>query len=145
MKFIAKSFQELTTTELYEILKARTEIFVVEQQITYQDMDDVDYRSLHCFLQENNTVIAYLRAYYKNESDGAVQIGRVLTLQHGKGIGKKLMEESMSAIHSRMKCSKFCMEAQKYAIGFYEKLGFQVTSEEFMEAGIVHVAMELVL
>lgn len=143
MKFRAKSFNELTTTELYEILKARAEIFVVEQQITYQDMDDVDYRSLHCFLQENNTVVAYLRAYYKNEKDGIVQIGRVLSLQHGKGIGKKLMEESIAAIHSKMKCSKFCMEAQKYAIGFYEKLGFQVTSDEFMEAGIVHVAMEL--
>lgn len=143
MKFIVKSFNELTVTELYEILKARAEIFVVEQQITYQDMDDIDYRSLHCFLQENNTVIAYLRAYYKDEGDGVVQIGRVLTLQHGKGLGKRLMNESMAAIRSKMKCGKFCMEAQKYAIGFYEKLGFQVTSEEFMEAGIVHVAMEM--
>ncbi len=143
MDLLVKNFSELTAAELYEILKARSEIFVMEQQILYQDMDDIDYRSLHCFFMEDNRVTAYLRAFYEDESKGCVRIGRVLTLEHGKGLGKELMLRSMEAICSRMKCNKFCMDAQKYAIGFYEKLGFKVTSDEFLEEGIMHVVMEL--
>ena len=60
MKLTVKKFQELTTTELYEILKARAEIFIMEQEINYQDMDDIDYKSLHCFFTEDKKVIAYL-------------------------------------------------------------------------------------
>lgn len=66
MQLVTKTFKELTTTELYEILKSRAEIFIMEQNINYQDMDDIDYESLHCFYTENNKVIAYLRAFYKD-------------------------------------------------------------------------------
>ena len=141
MNLIAKYFNELTTTELYEILKARSEIFIMEQNILYQDMDDVDYESLHCFFVEDNKVVAYLRAFY-NE-DNVVKLGRVLTLKHGNGIGKDLLEQSLIAIKEKMKCKKICMDAQKYAVGFYEKFGFKVTSEDFLEEGVVHNAMEL--
>ena len=68
MQLIAKKFDELTTKELYEILKARSEIFQMEQNIHYQDMDDIDYQSLHCFFMENNKVIAYLRAFYQEDN-----------------------------------------------------------------------------
>ena len=141
MNLIAKRFHELTTTELYEILKARSEIFIMEQHIHYQDMDDVDYDSLHCFFLEDNKVIAYLRAFY--EQDGIVKLGRVLTLKHGNGVGRDLLEQSLMAIKEKMKCRKICMDAQKYAVGFYEKFGFQVTSKDFLEEGIVHNTMEL--
>ena len=141
MNLIAKQFNELTTTELYEILKARSEIFIMEQNILYQDMDDVDYESLHCFFVEDNKVVAYLRAFY-NE-DNVVKLGRVLTLKHGNGIGKDLLEQSLIAIKEKMKCKKICMDAQKYAVGFYEKFGFKVTSEDFLEEGVVHNTMEL--
>ena len=141
MNLIAKYFNELTTTELYEILKARSEIFIMEQNILYQDMDDVDYESLHCFFVEDNKVVAYLRAFY-NE-DNVVKLGRVLTLKHGNGIGKDLLEQSLIAIKEKMKCKKICMDAQKYAVGFYEKFGFKVTSEDFLEEGVVHNTMEL--
>ncbi len=143
MNLSAKYFNELTTTELYEILKARSEIFIMEQHILYQDMDDIDYKSLHCFFMEDNRVVAYLRAFYEDNSKSCVKIGRVLTLRHGNGIGKNLMEQSINAICLRMKCSKIYMDAQKHAVGFYEKLGFKVTSDEFLEEGIVHVAMEM--
>ena len=143
MNITVKTFDELTTTELYEILKARAEIFIMEQNINYQDMDDTDYKSLHCFIQEGNKGIAYLRAFYKSEDESVVKIGRVLTLEHGKGSGRVLLEESIKAIKEKMQCNMIYIEAQKHAIGFYEKFGFVVTSGEFMEEGIVHVAMEL--
>ena len=141
--FAAKKFKELNTKELYEILRARAEIFVMEQNINYQDMDGTDYKSLHCFFSENDKVTAYLRAYYQNENTDEVKIGRVLTLRHGGGLGRKLMEESLAAIIDKMPCSKMCMDAQKHAVGFYEKFGFRAVSGEFMEEGIVHIAMEL--
>ena len=143
MNVITKKFEELTTTELYEILKARAEIFIMEQNINYQDMDDIDYHSLHCFMKEGDKVIAYLRAFYKSEDKSVVKIGRVLTLEHGKGVGRILLEASLPAIREKMPCDKIYIEAQKHAIGFYEKFGFVITSGEFLEEGIIHVAMEL--
>jgi len=143
MNLIVKKFNELTTKELYEILKARSEIFIMEQNIHYIDMDNVDYKSLHCFFMEENKVIAYLRAFYQENDKDIVRIGRVLTLQHGNGIGNELLEKSLVAIKDKMKCKKICMDAQKHAIGFYEKFGFEVVSKDFIEEGVVHVVMEL--
>lgn len=143
MVFKSKKFDELTTTELYEILKARAKIFIMEQHINYLDMDDVDYKSLHCFFEDNGKVVAYLRAFYEDNSRKSVKIGRVLTMKHGCGTGKALMEQSVIAISSKMNCSKICMDAQKYAAGFYERFGFKVASGDFLEEGIVHIVMEL--
>jgi len=142
MNLIAKYFNELTTTELYEILKARSEIFIMEQNIHYQDMDNIDYKSLHCFFMEDDKVIAYLRAFYQENHKEVVRIGRVLTLKHGNGIGRELLEQSLKAIKEKMKCKKISMDAQKYAVGFYEKFGFETVSDDFLEEGIVHVVME---
>lgn len=143
MRLIAKKFNELTTTELYEILKARSEIFHMEQNIWYQDMDDVDYHSLHCFFMEGNKVIAYLRAFYEEDNKDFVKIGRVLTVKHGSGIGKELLEQSLAVIKEKMKCKKIGMDAQKHAKGFYEKFGFKVTLDDFLEEGVVHIAIQL--
>ena len=143
MNLISKKFNELSATEIYEILKARSEIFILEQNIHYQDMDDIDYNSLHCFFMENNKVTAYLRAFYPDNNKDIVKIGRVLTLKHGKGLGKDLMEQSLKSIKEKMNCKKICMDAQKHAVGFYEKFGFKVVSNDFLEEGIIHVVMEL--
>ncbi len=145
MKLVIKEFNELTTKELYELLKARAEIFVVEQNCVYQDLDDIDYNSLHIFYEKDNKVIAYLRAFPKKNEINTIQIGRVLTLEHGNGLGRKLMEHSIQAIKDKTSGTKIFMEAQKYATGFYEKFGFKVISNEFLEDGIPHVAMELEL
>lgn len=139
MEFKTKTFSELTASELYEILKARCAVFMVEQQIICQDMDDVDYESLHCFMMEQGLVKAYLRAY-KGE-DGAVHIGRVLTLNHGEGLGAKLMNESLPVIRKRLSGKELRLHSQDHAVGFYEKFGFTVCSEPFLEEGIVHVEM----
>lgn len=143
MDFFAKRFDELDTKELYEILKARSEIFVMEQNIHYQDMDDVDYKSLHCFLAEDGKVCAYLRAFYADETYGIVKVGRVFTLRHGNGTGRELMNNSIQAIKQKMNCKKILMDAQKHAVGFYKKFGFREVSDDFLEEGIVHVRMEL--
>ena len=143
MKLIIKEFNELTNKELYEILKSRSEIFIIEQNINYQDLDNIDYKSIHCFYKENDRVIAYLRAFYKDDNKDIVKIGRVLTLNHGLGIGKKLLSESLPEIKKIMSPKKITMDAQKYAIGFYEKFGFKVVSDEFIEEEILHVIMEL--
>ena len=141
MELQAKKFDELSNNEVYEILKARAEIFISEQKIIYNDMDGIDYASLHCFATENNRVVAYLRAFYM-DLDDVVKIGRVLTLKHGKGVGKKLMDYALTVIKQNMPCRKIYLESQKQAVGFYEKFGFEAISNEFLEAGIPHIAME---
>lgn len=145
MEYKFKWFNELTTQELYEILKSRAEIFLLEQKIICQDLDDIDYKSMHFFLENNNRVIAYLRAFYKTEDKKIVKIGRVLTLNHGKGLGRNLLEKSIAEIKNIPECEKICINAQKHAAGFYEKFGFKVISNEFLEEGVVHVSMELKL
>lgn len=141
MKFYAKKFDELSTAELYEILKSRAEIFIVEQKISYVDMDGIDYNSLHCYIEDGGRAVAYLRAFY--DIDGSVKIGRVLTLSHGNGTGRTLMERSLSAIKEKMPTHLIYVNAQEHAVGFYKKLGFAVVSDVFYEENIPHYRMEL--
>lgn len=143
MELVSKFFEELTTRELYELLKARAEIFVVEQNCVYQDLDDKDYHSLHVFYEEDGIVAAYLRAYMKEEK--VVQMGRVLTMEHGKGIGGKLLYEGLLQIKEKYNPEKIYIEAQCYAAGYYEREGFRICSDEFLEDGIPHVQMELLI
>lgn len=143
MELAAKYFTDLSTVELYEILKARAEIFVVEQNCVYQDLDDLDYRSLHVFYKSGDHVTAYLRAFEKEDEKKVVQMGRVLTLEHGTGLGGRILKEGIAQIKEKMKTEEIYIEAQCYAVGFYEREGFQVCSEEFLEDGIPHVQMRL--
>ena len=142
MEFFAKEFSQLTTRELYEILKSRAQIFLLEQEIICQDLDDVDYKSLHCFMCDGERVTAYLRAYMSDEINKTVKIGRVLTLEHKKGVGSDLMRKSIDEIKKHFDCQKICVHAQKQAMGFYEKMGFCAVSDEFVEEGIAHIMME---
>ena len=141
MNLQVKFFNELTTGELYEIVRSRTEIFLLEQRIICQDFDGVDYAALHCFLEEKGKILAYLRAYPAGED--TVKIGRVLSVTHGMGWGTKLMTEALPYIQARLACKKIVVHAQKHAQGFYEKLGYAVTSPDYLEEGIPHVTMEL--
>lgn len=143
MQLVTKFFNELTTVELYEILKARAAVFVVEQNCIYQDLDDKDYDSLHIFYEESGKVAAYLRAFWKEKD--VVQVGRVLTVEHGIGLGGTLLKTGIECIRSTFCPRKLYIEAQCYAIGYYAREGFQVCSEAFLEDGIPHVQMELML
>lgn len=143
MKFVSKYFNELSTIELYEVLRARAEVFVVEQTCVYQDLDGKDYKSLHVFLEEDGKVLAYLRSFFISED--TVQMGRVLTVEHGKGFGAKILKQGIEEIKKKQNPGKIYIEAQCYATGFYEKEGFRICSGEFLEDGIPHVQMELIL
>ena len=140
MEFISKTFPELSAKEIYEILKARMEVFLLEQNIVCLDIDGVDYDALHVFLWENDMVVAYLRAF---RYDDAVKIGRVLTREHGKGHGRILMQYALPKIKERFGCEKIILHSQKTAEGFYKKFGFVTTSDEYLEEGVVHITMKL--
>ena len=102
MKFIAKAFRELTLSQLYEILRSRSQIFMLEQHIICQDMDRVDYISQHLFLENDGEVIAYLRAFRPEDKPDTVCIGRVFSLEHGQGLGTRLMQQSLDYIKENM-------------------------------------------
>lgn len=144
-RIVNKAFDELTTRELYALLKARAEVFVVEQSCVYQDLDNVDLHSRHVMLLKGGNICAYLRVFMKDAKSRTAAIGRVLTLKRGVGLGKRCMEEGIRCAKEELGAATVLIEAQVYAIGFYEKLGFKVCSEEFLEDGIPHAKMILEL
>ena len=143
MHFKTKTFEQLSTVELYEILKARVNVFVVEQNCPYPELDEMDYKSLHVWTEKDGKIVAYLRAHIKDE--GVVRMGRVLTTERGKAYGAAILQHGLKEIKTHFNPQKIYIEAQSYAIGFYEREGFAVCSEEFLEDGIPHVQMELEL
>ena len=143
MNWTIKTFNELTGREIYEILRSRAEVFVKEQKINCVDPDGADYKSWHVFAMEGDRACAYLRAF--KDGEDTIKIGRVLTLIHGKGTGTQLMKYAISELKAKTGCKKIIMDAQSHAISFYQRLGFTITSEEYLEEGIPHVDMELTL
>ena len=136
-----KTFDQLTTRELYEILKTRAAVFIVEQNCAYQDLDDIDFKSTHIMLYSDGELVAYSRVFKDDESD-LWHIGRVLTTQRNKHFGLRIMEEAIR-VAKEMDAQLIEIEAQSYAIGFYEQLGFEVSSDEFLLDGILHRRMLL--
>lgn len=140
----ALPFDRLTARQVYEILKARALVFSVEQGIHYLDMDDVDYSACHVFLADRlGEVLAYGRLYrQKGDEPGVIRMGRVLTVRHGRGLGRRLMEVILIIAKKKMGARTIVLDAQKSAIGFYQVFGFSIKSGEFLEAGIIHQVME---
>ena len=143
MELVIKNFDRLTAREVYEILKIRTAVFVVEQNCPYQEVDGTDYNSLHVWLEENDEIKAYLRAFPKDESGKTVQVGRVLSKERGVGLGAKVLAAGIEAVKTELAPERIFIEAQTYAMPFYEKFGFVVSGEEFLEDGIPHIPMVL--
>ena len=141
----AKRFNELSLEELYGILRVRSEVFVTGQKCLYVDPDGKDLDSVQVFASERDRIIGCLRIYQKEP--GVLQIGRVAVIesQRGRGIGMQMMRQAVSYVKESLKDEKIYLEAQTYAIGFYEKLGFKVISDEFLDEGIPHKGMELIL
>jgi len=141
MELNVKFFNELDCTELYNILKLRAEVFVVEQKCIYNDMDDEDLKSLHVYFKNDNFVKAYLRIIPLG--DNTVKIGRVCCLEKRTGLGTLLLKEGIKAAKNKLGAKKIIIHAQSYVENFYAKQGFKTVSDEFMEEGIPHVKMEL--
>ncbi|MCH5268979.1 MAG: GNAT family N-acetyltransferase [Lachnospiraceae bacterium] len=141
METTVKRFEELTLDELYEILKLRAEVFVVEQNCVYQDIDDKDKGAWHVFLRDDDGIEAYLRVLDKGVSFAEASIGRVVTKKREHGFGKMVMEEGIRVAVEKLGADRIKIAAQCYAKGFYEKVGFVTVSEEFMYDGIPHVYM----
>lgn len=140
-----KKFDELSPAELYAILQLRNEVFVVEQNCVFQDADGKDDKALHLMGWYNNTLVAYTRLLPKNISYSNAAIGRVVTSQiaRGSGIGKELMKKSIDTIYKLWGKQPIQIGAQLYLRKFYESLGFQQTSEVYLEDGIEHIEMIL--
>ena len=136
-----KTFQELTTDELYELLKVRSEVFVVEQNCVYQDMDDDDQRSIHLWLTMADKLVALARVCPAGTHMKEISIGRVITTERGKGYGKQIMLHAIDAAIEHFGATLIDIEAQEYAKGFYEGVGFKQSSETFILDGIPHIKM----
>lgn len=141
MDLHVKAFDELTPAQLYELLRAREAVFVVEQQCSYPEVDGKDYGAYHVWLEEDGEILAYLRVLDRGVSYPERSIGRVLTLRRGEGLGQKVMEEGLAAADEKFGPGPIRIEAQTYAQGFYERFGFRRVSDEFLEDGIPHVEM----
>lgn len=143
LTYTIKSFHELTLEELYQILKIRSAIFVVEQTCVYQDLDDKDQGAYHVLLKEAGEIKAYLRVLAPGVSFKEACLGRVLTVARGEGFGKDLLLAGIAVAKEKWQAKQIRIEAQSYAKGFYEKVGFKQVSEEFLEDGILHMEMLL--
>lgn len=140
---VIKKFDRLTPREVYEILRIRTAVFVVEQECPYQEVDGTDYESLHVWLEEDKEIVAYLRIFEKDREQNTVQIGRVLSKRRGEGLGARILEHGIEAAQLEMGADSIFIEAQTYALPFYQKFGFESCGEEFLEDGIPHTPMLL--
>ena len=136
-----KRFTELTTDELYELLRIRNDVFVVEQNCVYQDLDYDDQKAIHLWLTEDEKIVALCRVCPAGTHMSEVSIGRVITTERGKGYGKRIMLEGISAAEEYFKASSIDLEAQEYAKGFYEQVGFRQSSAPFILDGIPHIKM----
>src|SRR5574344_853393 len=140
-----KRFSDLGLEELYGILRVRSEVFVTGQKCLYVDPDGKDLDSVQVFASEGERIVGCLRIYQKEP--WVLQIGRVAVIesQRGRGIGMQMMRQAISYVRDSLTDEKIYLEAQTYAIGFYEKLGFKVISDEFLDEGIPHKGMELLI
>jgi len=138
-----KSFNELSTTELYGILQLRSEVFVVEQDCVYQDLDGKDTKALHIFGVKNKKVVAYTRVFKPGDYFKEASIGRVVVAQSERQYkyGYAIMEASIEAVKNKFNTSKIKLSAQCYLKTFYSNLGFSIVGEEYLEDGIPHIAM----
>lgn len=137
-----KTFNELTADELYEILRARSAVFLMEQRIFYLDMDQTDRDSLHVFMRDGREVVAYARLF-PADKPGEVHMGRVLTTRRGCGLGKQIVAVALRAAFQRMSAECISIDSQSYVADFYRKFGFRQVSEEFILEDLPHVKMIL--
>ena len=143
MEVIIKEFKELTAEELYEILKLRINIFIVEQNCPYEECDDKDKNSYHLYLKEDDKILAYLRVVKKGISYDEISIGRVVvnSKYRGQNLGRELMIKAINFITEKLKEKDIRISAQLYLEEFYKSFGFKSVTEQYLEDNIPHIEM----
>lgn len=144
IEFKIKRFNELSTNELYKLLRLRSEVFVVEQNCVYQDIDNKDQKAIHVLGYLNQELIACSRVFAPGDYFEFASIGRVLVAekQRANSFGHDLMRVSIEAVEQNFQTSKITISAQEYLKKFYESHGFNQTSESYLEDGIPHIEMK---
>ena len=140
MEIIIRRFNELSVDELYRILKIRVDVFVVEQNCPYEELDNMDQEAIHLYLMEDDEIKAYLRII---DEDDHAKIGRVISMDRRKGYGTIVMKKAIDVCENELHKDKIKIEAQTYARKFYENIGFVQTSKPFLLDGIEHIEMVL--
>lgn len=138
-----KKFDELSTKELYAILKERTDVFVVEQACPYPEVDGKDLASYHLYKEQDGEIVAYLRVLPAGVSYDEASIGRVLVKKdyRGQGLAQQLLENALRFLEDELHETTIKIQAQDYLRKFYGSFGFEVISETYLEDDIPHVDM----
>lgn len=137
------TFEELDSRKLYDLLLLRSEVFVVEQDCVYQDIDGKDDRAIHILGWDNGTLMAYARGFDAGDYFNEVGIGRILVRENYRkmGNGHKITKEAIQAVKDKFKAESIKISAQTYLVTFYEEHGFKTVGDRYMEDGIPHVMM----
>ena len=138
-----KTFQELTISELYQILQLRSEVFVVEQDCVYQDIDGKDEKALHILGKKEGKIVAYIRCFAPKIYFEEAAIGRVVVKETERkfGYGHQILKASIEEIQQRYQTTTIKLSAQQYLTHFYETHNFKQIGEGYLEDGIPHIAM----
>ncbi len=145
IEFKIKPFEALSTVELYEILKLRIEVFVVEQNCIYQDIDGKDSKAIHVLGYYNGDLAAYCRIFDAGYYFDEASIGRVIVSPkyRDKKFGHDLMKVAIEAVKNNFNKNQITISAQLYLQKFYESHGFVKTSEMYLEDDIPHIQMKI--
>ena len=145
MKIEIKRFNELSLLDLYKSLSLRNQVFIVEQNCVYQDIDGYDEEAMHVMLYENDDLVAYARIFDKGIKYETASIGRVVVSPEKRNLnlGHVLVNASIQAIHENFETEEITISAQENLQKFYAAHGFVTTSDMYLEDDIPHVQMEI--
>lgn len=143
LRIEVRKFQELTLDELYSVLQLRSEVFCVEQNCVYQDLDDKDQKAHHLLGIKSDQLVAYTRIFAPGDYFDDASIGRVLVKESERthGYGQDIMKTSINFVNQVFNTTSIRLSAQSYLIKFYGSLGFETIGAEYLEDGIPHIAM----
>ena len=143
MELVIKHYSELTVPELHDILRLRAEIFIVEQNCVYQDIDGTDPHGYHLYLRDEDGIVAYLRVLPAGVRYEEVSLGRVVCAKRRRGYATRLLREGIKVAKEKFGATRIVIGAQAYAKKLYEGVGFVQSDDGYFEDGIPHIHMEL--
>ena len=143
MSWKVRRFEECSVHEMYELLRLRSEVFVVEQDCVYQDLDDLDQQAIHLWKEDGGKAVACTRIFPAGVCYQEASIGRVIVAENHRGgdLGVELMRRSEEVLFGLGECGPIKIMAQSYLLNWYGKQGYVPFGDEFLEDGIPHTDM----